>query len=375
MLKHWPVEKLFWWSCLPERHQRFGQKVLAHHLAKIPDRLYPNVSAARQKCWVLQHLWSRWAARHLARTIHEVRPAVIWVIPHVWSIPPLVQTLPDATVGFHTSVHDYPDIQANVIRLGTPCTQRLATDADHLFATATTRDAISQPMAEDLRKRTGKQVTQILRAGLDPADFAFLLQKQPAKPAEIRIGYAGTIVVEQEFALFAAAFSRIRNQLPTPVKLDLFGAHSYRSRPWFDTTCMREHGNLPEPELKNALRECSWGFSPMSLADGDSKYNRFSFPTKFSSYLAAGLPIITLGHPDSSVLRTAQSYGVGPCLTSSDPQVIERELLSALKIENPWLAFKDQLLRCAQSEFDSERMRTTLYQCFDTCARTHPLQS
>ena len=48
---------------------------------------------------------------------------------------------------------------------------------------------------------------------------------------------------------------------------------------------MREHGNFPEPELLTSLRACTWGFAPMALSDDDPRYDRFSFPTKFISYL------------------------------------------------------------------------------------------
>ncbi len=51
----------------------------------------------------------------------------------------------------------------------------------------------------------------------------------------------------------------------------------------------------------------------MALDDDDPRYNRFSFPTKFINYLAAGLPVITLGHPESSVVRMASEYQVGLC--------------------------------------------------------------
>jgi len=42
MLKDWPAENLFWWSCLPERNHHFGRNVAAHSVALIPRKLYPN---------------------------------------------------------------------------------------------------------------------------------------------------------------------------------------------------------------------------------------------------------------------------------------------------------------------------------------------
>jgi hypothetical protein len=131
---------------------------------------------------------------------------------------------------------------------------------------------------------------------------------------------------------------------------------------------MQEHGNLPAPTLLAALKKCAWGFAPMGLTDDNPRYNRFSLPTKFVSYLAAGLPIITLGHPESSVVKMAKAYHVGLRVTSSDPEVLGRELLDALSDPNSWSKYGTEILRCAQTEFDARRMRKTLYDCFRQCA-------
>ena len=68
--------------------------------------------------------------------------------------------------------------------------------------------------------------------------------------------------------------------------LDLFGAHSYANESWFDRSWMREHGDLPERELLNKLRACTWGLAPMALTDSDPRYNRFSFPTKLKELVS-----------------------------------------------------------------------------------------
>ena len=99
---------------------------------------------------------------------------------------------------------------------------------------------------------------------------------------------------------------------------------------------MEERGNLAEPELKRQLREFTYGFSPLSLSEGDPRYNRFSFPTKFITYLAAGLPVITLGHPSSSVIKMAAAYQVGPIITTSTSDQIAAILHRELTQPAPW---------------------------------------
>ena len=106
----------------------------------------------------------------------------------------------------------------------------------------------------------------------------------------------------------------------------------------------------------------------MALTDEDPRYNRFSFPTKFISYLAAGLPVITLGHPESSVVKMARAYEVGVCLTAADPQSISDQLAVALAETNPRSKYGAVIKQCALAEFDASRMRSRLYDNFQKCA-------
>jgi hypothetical protein len=151
------------------------------------------------------------------------------------------------------------------------------------------------------------------------------------------------------------------------VSLHLFGAHRYAGEAWFDAAWMQEHGNLAEPELLTALRGCTWGLAPMALTDDDPRYNRFSFPTKFITYLAAGLPVLTLGHAESSVMQMAARYAVGWASNSRDVDALARQLRETLAAPTPWLQYGAEILRCAETEFRAARMRTVLQDCWAQC--------
>jgi len=368
MLKEWPVENLFWWSCLPERNTRFRQKVAAHRTAAIPRKLYPNQRLSRQKSWLMEHVWTPLATGHFRKALLTFKPDVIWIIPHLWAIPPLARALRRSNMGFHTTVQDYMDTWTWIGRLGPRRMERVVRMADWLYANATTRDATSHPMISDLRDRTGADAAQMLHAGLEQEDFAYLAAKRETHPDSIRIAYAGSVSVEESFELFIDALAAIRNKLSRPVTIEIFSAHSYRAHRWFDPSWMHERGNLPEPEFTWAQRQCTWGFAPMSLSEDEPRH-RFSFPTKFISYLAAGLPIFTLGHPETSVVKMAQAYQVGICITSRDPEILRKKLLEALLIEDPWKVFGPEILRCAHNEYDAIDKRRKLYRCFFDCAR------
>ncbi len=368
MLKDWPVEDLFWWSCLPDPNQRFGQKVREARAATIPARLYPNRRLGGLKSSFLENLWSPFATAHLRKMLREVAPDAVWVIPHNWSILPIANAMAVVPNRIHVTVQDYVDVHCNPRRFGAERCRRMAAMADELYGHAATRDATSHPMIADLRARTGKDAAQMLHAGLEPADFNYLERKTPRTSTAMRIAYAGTILVEDVFELFVSAVESIRGALAKPVELHLFGAHTYAGRPWFRSNWMVEHGNLPEPELLAKLRECDWGFAPMALTDNDPRYNRFSFPTKFITYLAAGLSLITLGHPESAVMKMAAQYDAGLCTFAPAREALGEQLKTALNAPSPWERHRKEILRCSHVEFDAARMRQALYACFSKCA-------
>ncbi|HTR43117.1 MAG TPA: hypothetical protein VMH87_16000 [Pseudomonadales bacterium] len=367
MLKDWPVNKIFWWSTTRDKNQFFGQNVAKHFVANIPPRLYPNKRGKILKNMFLETAWRPWAASHLRKTLETVRPDVIWAIPHGWSIPPLADALLRANVGLHFSIYDYPDNRSTIGRFGANRCRQMAKQVDELYVRATTRDVISQQMMDDLQVRMGVPGA-INRAGLESEDFNYLQAEPKTQNKSIRIAYAGTIIAEETFAVFAKALAKLRGQLPLPLTLDFFGDHSYRSQPWFNADWMIEHGSLNIQELGRALKECTWGFSPMELTDDNARYNRFSLPTKVVSYLAAGLPVISLGHPESTIVKLASQYDVGICLAESNVDDLCLRLSSALSEINPRTKFQPGILRCASAEFDARSIRKTLYENFQKCA-------
>ena len=367
MLSDWPAERLYWWSCAPDDDLRFHRSVAGHSVAKIPRKLVPHYRLVKPKTWIIEHLWVPWATHHLRATIASVQPDVIWAIPHGRAIRPMASVLPTSNTGVHVSIHDYPDDLRAVKLLGETRCRNIAKLVDLCYARATTRDAISESMVEDLKNRTGA-VGNVSHAGLEAADLGYLAVRKEKTSDKIRIAFVGSINAETTFEIFTEAIAAIRSRLPKPVSMEIFSAHSYAGRPWFDPSWMHERGNLTEPEFTRALRECDWGFSPMFFNEDDPRH-RFSLSTKFVSYLSAGLPIITMGHPEAGVVQLASKYNVGLCLTTGDPIHVRENIFSALSLPNPWEIFGAEISRCAHREFDAEKLRSRLHAQFDLCAQ------
>ncbi len=362
--------EIHWWSCRANNSHGNEPDIDSMHRAAIPRRLMPAKVLPRLKAAFLEQVWARWAARRLARTIAAIRPDCIWAIPHNWSILPLHRVLftpAGKSVRWHATIQDYPDIHGNEHRWGRGVTARLAAQQREIYRNADTRDATSLPMLEDLETTTGRKGAQMLHEGLEPTDFAFLArEREQRRGAPLRIAYAGTILAEREFALFVAALDRIRSR-GTPVTLEFWSAHSYANESWFRPEWMSEHGHKQREELLHDLRECDWGFIPMALTDDDPRYNRFSFPTKFITYLAAGLPIISMGHRSSSVMAIARKYDVGVQLSSDNPDELVEEFSAVFgHSPNPSIKYRPALIRCASDHFDAARTRAILWSCIRT---------
>jgi glycosyltransferase involved in cell wall biosynthesis len=365
MLKDWPKERLAWWSCLPEPTNGDGEGFAtgAHSIAPIHRKLYPHFRMVRQKAWLIEHIWRRYAATSLDRTIELIQPDAIWTVPHQWSILPLSDVLPDIGRGYHVSVHDYPahhqqhSLSKNTIA-------RLFNDLQRIYEHSASRDVISEEMAADLQNRTGQNANYVFNAGLEPEDFCYLETHESSECDIIRIAHAGTIIAELTFVRFVEALNRVRKLLPKPVELHLFGSHSYRLRQWFDSTWMVEHGNLTQKALDVRLRDCHWGISVMDLTDEHAAYNRYSLPSKTSRYLAAGLPVISIGQHESTIIRFDRKYHIGVAVDDTNVDQLDFALSSELSADDSWKRYKDEILRCATERFDAVAMRAQLYALF-----------
>lgn len=374
MLKGFPSE-VHWWSLHGGLSSARGQQVesvrfrleIASHTHVPPGLVFPQRRLSRTRALLMEIFWSKLAAYSLMKTFRAVRPQHLWFIPHNWSILPIhhfskMKGCAGIDPRIHVTVQDFPDIHSYAERWGIRVVQKMARMQEEIYRRADSRDATSLPMLAELRSRTGCEGQQMLHAGLEAEDFAYLDQSPKAHPSSqpVRIAYAGTILVEEDFGIMVKRLQEIRRRLPNGLILDIWSAHSYRDRHWFDPVWIREHGHADEKDLQENLRGCDWGFSLMALEERDIRYNRFSFPTKFITYLGAGLPILGLGHPQSSLMRLMDTYRVG--YSAQNIQDLEKSnLLEVLANPAAKTLYRSEMQRCARECFDAARMRARLW--------------
>jgi len=67
-------------------------------------------------------------------------------------------------------------------------------------------------------------------------------------------------------------------------------------------------------------------------------------------------------------MKMAARYDVGLTASTRDSSTLSEQLRVALNDPSPWNRHGKEIIRCARAEFDAERMRRTLHECFQKCA-------
>jgi glycosyltransferase involved in cell wall biosynthesis len=366
LLRGFDWSRLSWWSMFgqpPDRTTPLGDRLACFNA---PGRLSPNLRWQRTKGLIFESIIVPRAAEHLRDFIRREKPDMLWLISFGWSIPVLHRVVPRLGIPWHFSMHDMPDTAPAVRSLGAGRAARFMQMQRDLYAGATSRNVVCEAMAVEMEKTTGIKPELTLRCSVEPEAMEVLRKPPalPANPSAIRIGYAGTIIAEETFALFVAALQQIRGELPLPVEIHLFSAHDYKSRPWFDPSLIIDHGLVSHADLQKPYGECTWGLAIMHMGDDDPRYNRFSFPCKFTQALASGLPLICLGHAQSSLMQLAEKYRLGLMFTEPGADGIANTLRSGLADFSRFGEYRREALRCAENEFSAEKFRRALHSLF-----------
>jgi hypothetical protein len=158
------------------------------------------------------------------------------------------------------------------------------------------------------------------------------------------------------------ALRSVRDRLGRPIELHLYTWHDYRNRPWYDPTLIVDHGAKSEAEVNEAMQHFNWGLAIMNLEDEDPRYNRLSFPCKFTAALVAGLPLICIGHRHSALIELARHYELGVTLTDADADVLVEKLCAGLADASRFPRYRAEAWRCATTEFNAQRNRDKFWE-------------
>lgn len=351
-------QRISWWSLFggePALARTLGTRL---SLFAAPYRLVPSRRLRALKGFIFEHFIVPRAAAHLRAFIKEQKPDRFWAVSYGWAIPVLHRVLPSLEIPYHFSMHDMPDSGDMVSALGPRRAARFLRMQQDLYRGAASRNVVGPLMGEEMSRLTGVPCEFEFRCSVEPEVLEALASAPPPKRDDIiEIGYAGTIIAEDAFALLVRTLRNIKHRLPCPVRINLFSSHPYSEKPWFDPELIVEHGHLSFHDLQKPYAACHWGLVLMRMDDKDSRYNRFSFPCKFSQTLAAGLPMLRIGHSESSLMTLPEGYDLGITLTEMNSSRAEDILLERLSDFSQIEHYRKEAHRCASTLFNAEAMR------------------
>jgi len=358
-----PPENLAWWSFRQtDRHASPDLRAARCYEFPLPDWLVPRERFNGLKCLLLENFWASRAARDLERVIAQEKPDLVVALLFGWSVPVLTRVHWPANLRRHFSLWDFPDTNGMKKVLGESRSQRFVGNIHNLLRHANSFDAICPGALTEIRSHTGRTDGLVVHSGFEPQHLAALEKLEAVSDDDgLRLAYVGTIISENDFLEMLTALKKIRSQISQRVVLEFFGGRNYRSRAWFEPDWMTEHGMFTDDGLITALRRCAWGIVVMDSAGEDLRYSRFSFPNKVGTYLPAGVPVLGFGHSTSSLAQIMQEHRLGKFTNATTGEDLEKFLLESLRLASPRAAFRDDILRCARTEFNAAEMRARLW--------------
>jgi hypothetical protein len=143
----------------------------------------------------------------------------------------------------------------------------------------------------------------------------------------LRIGFAGTLYEPSQLDALVAALNLVDWKLgERPVSLRIIG-NRYRFNGLTQPARVELLGWRGTEETRAQLAECEVTYLPIPFTAHFREFAKFSFPTKLSTYLAAGRPVLVHGPEYSESTGFCRAQGFGVACTSEGPEA----LLAALR--------------------------------------------
>ncbi len=212
---------------------------------------------------------------------------------------------------------------------------------------------VSEAMQADYRRRY-HLTSSILRHGHEAA--AGVAAPEQRRREDVLVGFAGNVYGEDAWRSFLAACARINaeGRLP-PIKIMVFGSEGFPyPHPGVEVILA---GWLPEDAMLRRLAATDFCYLPYWFTPEKRRHAEFSFPTKFTTYLAAGRPVLYHGPAYAGITRTIRQYSLGTLVCSLDLE----EVVSSLDKFIADAAGRQACSRAAsaafQTEFNGDKMR------------------
>ena len=212
---------------------------------------------------------------------------------------------------------------------------------------------VSEAMQEAYRQEYGLD-SQLLRHGHDWEDSAVSPEVNSPRQG-VTVGFVGNVYGEDAWLAFLAACARLNAEggLP-PVGVRLLGGKCF---PYpHPGVAVDNQGWLPRKEMLRRLAAVDFCYLPYWFTADKRRHAELSFPTKLTTYMAAGRPVLYHGPEYAGVTRIIRAYGLGLCVHSREPEILSLLIKSLITDRELQKALSKASLAAFAGEFNMEVM-------------------
>jgi hypothetical protein len=305
LLAHLPRFEVTWFHLGPEanvglRTESLGERILGRSLA---------ADVVRGTA-----LWLRGRDRRIDAIVERILAARCerhWVVAMDEGIPVGLQLAERApAVPLHVSVHD--DQEHGMYgrsRRYRPFARLTRAPVQRLWRGARSVDVTSDEMADYYRRRLGRTSTVIhpvVSGTPQPASA-------PRAPGQLTVGHIGSIYSARELAAFLDAFraTAVRaGRVPVARFIGLLPRyHGLVQRSGVAAELLP---HCEESAAVERLRACDFVYAMYPFDRASRVFVRTSLPTKLTTYVRAGRPILAHAPADSTLAAVVRRFGLGP---------------------------------------------------------------
>lgn len=296
----------------------------------------------------------------LAARLHA---RAVWAVMHGVVVPLAAHLATCARLPLHLTVHDDPAfgvaLRSRRHLLLTPLIERAFARA---MAGAASVDVVCEGMAERYRSRYG--VSPIITHRCMPGPLG---EATAPGERELSVGVLGNTYSHDQLRTLSRALANAAQLLGMRGTLVLIGqgAGARLAAEERGHVAVQVLGHVPEREAVSALSRCFLLYLNYPFGRRDAVLRTTSFPTKLTTYVQAGRPLLIHAPPSTSLapLLALRPY-VHPW-TSMEPGEGGEAIAAAWKDEQCWRPFPAEAESVRARYFDERANRARLFQALN----------
>ncbi len=275
----------------------------------------------------VKDVWQTWkmlsdknvpAIDHLTTRLKEIECDVYWIISHNEGISLALELSRQQDRPVHMTVHDdwAGALCARSVRY-----RFVGRKANELTIKAlkkvTSVDVISNGMQSYYRQLSGIK-SFVCHRYLPVESINYDAALYQNKGDEIIAGHIGSVYDRDDFISFVSVFSLFAKSKGRQPVVKMWGCHlTENDLPQDLKEYVSFYDTLPEKEILPQLSECDFLYAMYPLKKSLHVFSKTSLPTKLSSYLQAGRPILGHGPADSTLAEYVNTTHLGTIWSST----------------------------------------------------------